>query len=78
LNKPNPNQQIKDIFAQIRLCVQFSKITDPISNSTAVWSALTNLKNTGIFHEDFRDWDKLAPATRTMDVIETAFLRANH
>jgi hypothetical protein len=60
LNKRwNPSQPIKDILAQINLCFEFAKHADPISETTLVRSAQANVDNTGLFHDDIRDWHKL-------------------
>jgi hypothetical protein len=78
LNKPwNPSQPIEDLFAQIDLCIEFAKHADPISETTLVRSVHTNVDNTGLFHDDIRDWDKLKPDEQTMKAFKTAFRHAD-
>jgi hypothetical protein len=64
--KWNSSQPIEDLFAQIDRCIEFSKHADPISEITLARSAKINVDNTGLFHDDIRDWNKLKPSDQTM------------
>jgi hypothetical protein len=78
LNKAwNPIQPMDDLFAQIDGWIEFAKHVNPISSATLLRSAHTNIKNTGLFDADIRDWNKLEPAAQAMKAFKTAFLRAN-
>jgi hypothetical protein len=70
-NKPwNHSQPMEYLFAYIRFCVEYSKITSLISENTLVRSALTNIQNTELFNDDVCDWDKLDPAAQTMKAFK--------
>jgi hypothetical protein len=78
LNTPwNPIQPIEALFAQIDLCVDFAKHADPIGDTTLVRSVQTNVENTGLFHDDIRDWDKLPAAEQTLKAFKTTFKKAD-
>jgi hypothetical protein len=65
LNKPwNPSQPMEELFAQIDICIKFAKSVDPNIEPTQIQSALTNIKNTGLFDADIWDWNKLEPAAK--------------
>lgn len=78
LHKPwSGSQPMEELFTQTRHCIEFAKLTDPISDASAVRAVLSNLENTGLFLDDLRDWDKLAPALQLLDTLESTFLRAD-
>jgi hypothetical protein len=64
-------------LAQIDLFIELTKHADPISETTLVRSALTNVDNTGLFHGDIRDWIKLKPEDQTKKAFKMAFWRAD-
>lgn len=66
-------QPLEDLWAQIDACRTFAAIADPISEATAVRSALINLENSGLFSDAIRDWRKLPPVDWTLPQLQTHF-----
>lgn len=67
------NQPIEDLFSQLRIAQIFAEDEEPIPDSFAIRSALTNLANTGLYTDAIRDWRKLPAADQTLDRFETDF-----
>jgi hypothetical protein len=78
MNKPwSPNDAIEVLFEQIRESRLFAAATDPISEATALRSALDNVENSGVFGEAIRDFRKQAEADKTYANFLTDFNRAD-
>jgi hypothetical protein len=58
-------QPIKDLWLQLRACRVFAATRDPITEATAVGSAIKNLENTGVFIDALKEWRRIPDADRT-------------
>jgi hypothetical protein len=74
MNKPwSPNDAIEVLFEQIRESRLFAAATDPISDATALRSALENVESSGVFGDAIRDFRKQPEAAKTYANFLTAF-----
>jgi hypothetical protein len=64
-NIKSPNDSIEMLFEQIRESMLFAATTDPISESTALRSALENVEKFGVFGDAVRDFRKQLEANKT-------------
>jgi hypothetical protein len=70
-------QPIEDLWLQLRACRLFAATRDPITEATAVRSAIANLENTGEFIDALKDWRKIPDADRDIARLKTEFNRAD-
>lgn len=73
----SPSDPLETLFQQIRKCMLFAAATDPISEATAVRSALNNLQKTGLFIDAIRDWRKRPTAEHTLENLRLDFTKAD-
>lgn len=73
----NADQPLEDLWSQIKRCMTFAAQTDPISELTAVRSALENLENTGLFTDAILRWRLRPEVEHTLANLKTAFNRAD-
>jgi hypothetical protein len=69
----SPSTSIEVLFEQIRVARRFALLIDPISEATAVRSALMNLEKSGVFGDAIRDWRKRIIETQTLNNLMIDF-----
>jgi hypothetical protein len=73
-----PPAPLGDLFQQIKKCQHFAEAgNDPITNKTAVRSALKNVEATGLFADACHDWRKKAEAEQTLAAFKLDFSAAD-
>ena len=78
MNAPwSTDRPIEELWTQIRRAQQFAALYDPITETSAVRSALTNLENCGGFEQSIDAWYLRPPAEHTLINIKAHFNMAN-
>jgi hypothetical protein len=73
-----PPAPLEVLFQKIKKCQHFAEAgNDPITNKTAVHSALKNVEATGLFTDACRDWRKKAEAAQTLAAFKLDFSAAD-
>jgi hypothetical protein len=73
----NSSQPIEDLWHQIRACRLFADDIDPISELTAIRTALLNLEKTVLFTDVLKDWCKRPEVEHTLANLKSDFNRAD-
>jgi hypothetical protein len=73
----DPDQQLEDLWAQIRKCQTFAKDFDPITDKTIVRVTINNLEKSGVFTQALHDWRQRPETEHTIKNMKDAFNLAN-
>jgi hypothetical protein len=70
----NPSEPFEVLILQLDKCMKFAiKGCDPITEASAVRSAVANMEATGVFSTTCSDWRKKAAADQTLATFTTEF-----
>ena len=74
LQKPwSSDRPLEDLWTQVRRCRNFAQAHDPITELAAIREMANNLKNSGVFTQDLKDWCK-----KTTDNTTIAHFHEKH
>lgn len=71
------NKPIEDVFTQIRVCMTYAAIKDPITEATAIRAGLEIFENTGQFAIGIREWRSKADNLKTLPNFRAHFTLAD-
>lgn len=72
-----PDQQLEDLWVQIRQCQAYAAAFDPITDKTIVRLTIDNLEKSGVFTQALHDWRQRPDPEHTIPNMKTAFNKAN-
>jgi hypothetical protein len=71
------DQQLEDLWVQIRKCQAFADAHDPITDETAVRITVNNHEKSRVFSLAIQEWRKRPETKHTINNMKTAFNLAN-
>ena len=71
-------QPIQNLWTQIQRARTYGAPYDPITEQTAMRAAVSNLRNTGLFTDDIKNWENKPLADQTWLTLKLHFNQANN